>query len=71
MSPNKIMQMLSAPPNGAPAQSASDIPATAAADRTRLCLFSPPAGTKGGMGVMIVQRGDKPVTIMMKSHVAP
>ncbi|HEX3913349.1 MAG TPA: zinc ribbon domain-containing protein [Steroidobacteraceae bacterium] len=71
LSPDKIMQMLSAPSDAAPAKSAGDIPATAAADRTQLSMFSPPAGTKGDLGVMIVQRGDKPVTIMMKSHISP
>lgn len=71
MSPDKIMQMLSAPRDATPAKSVGDLPATATADRTRLSMFSPPAGTKGDLGVMIVQRGDQPVTIMMKSHTSP
>lgn len=71
LSPDKLMQMVSAPGDAAPAKAAGDIPATATADRTRLAMFSPPAGTKGDLGVMIVQRGDKPVTIMMKSHISP
>jgi len=62
---------MSAPGDAAPAKSVGDIPATAAADRTRLSMFSPPAGTKGDLGVMIVQHGDKPVTIMMKTRVSP
>jgi len=71
LSPDKLMQMMSAPGDAAPAKSVGDIPATAAADRTRLSMFSPPAGTKGDLGVMIVQHGDKPVTIMMKTRVSP
>jgi hypothetical protein len=69
LAPDKIMQMISASSNAPTAISVGDIPATA--DRTRLSMFSPPAGTKGDLGVMIVQRGDKPVTIMMKSHISP
>jgi hypothetical protein len=34
-------------------------------------MFSPPAGTKRDLGVMIVQRGDRPVVVMMKSHISP
>jgi hypothetical protein len=67
-SPEKIMQMLAgggtAKPDAPPAP-------TAAADRIRLSLFSPPAGTKGELGIMIVQKGDKPVEILMKTHVKP
>jgi hypothetical protein len=63
--------MLAAPNDAAPAKSVGDIPATAAADRMRLSMFSPPAGTKGALGVMVVQHGDRPVTIMMKSHISP
>jgi len=71
LSPDKFMQMLSAPNDAAPAKSVADIPATAAADRMRLSLFSPPPGTKGDLGVMVVQHGDKPVTVLMKTHIAP
>jgi hypothetical protein len=70
-SPGKMMQMLAAPNAAAPAKSVSDIAATAAADRMRLSMFSPPAGTKGDLGVLIVQKGDKPVEILMKTHVSP
>jgi len=28
-------------------------------------------GTRGDLAVMIPQRGDKPVTIMIKSHISP
>lgn len=71
LSPDKIMQMMSASSDAAPAKSVGDIPATATADRTRLAMFSPPAGTKRDLGVMIVQRGDRPVVVMMKSHISP
>ncbi len=70
-SPDKMMQMLAAPSAASPARSVSDMPATAAADRMRLSMFSPPAGTKGDLGVLIVQKGDKPVEILMKTHVTP
>jgi predicted nucleic acid-binding Zn ribbon protein len=71
LSPDKVMQMLSAPSDVAPAKSVADIPASVAADRMRLSMFSPPPGTKGDLGVMVVQHGDKPVTVLMKTHVAP
>jgi hypothetical protein len=71
LSPDKIMQMLAAPNDAAPAKSVGEIPATAAADRMRLSMFSPPPGTKGDLGVMVVQHGDQPVAIMMKAHIAP
>jgi len=71
LSPDKIMQMMSASSDAAPAKSVGDIPETATADRTRLAMFSPPAGTKRDLGVMIVQRGDRPVVVMMKSHISP
>ena len=71
LSPDKIMQMFAAPNGGTPEKSAGDIPATATADRIRLSMFSPPAGTKGDPGVMIVQRDGKPVTILMKTHTSP
>jgi hypothetical protein len=69
LSPDKIMQMLAAP--NAPAKTVEDIPATAAADRMRIAMFSPPVGTKGGLGVMVVQHGERPVIIMMKKHIDP
>jgi hypothetical protein len=71
LSPDKIMQMFADPNGGTPEKSAGDIPATATADRIRLSMFSPPAGTKGDPGVMIVQRDGKPVTILMKTHTSP
>jgi hypothetical protein len=71
LSPDKIMQMLAAANNAAPAKTAEDIPATAAADRMRIAMFSPPAGTKGSLGVMVVQHGERPVIIMMKKHIEP
>jgi len=71
LTPDKIMQMIAAPNGGTPEKSAGDVPATAAADRQRLSLFSPPAGTKGDVGIMIVQKGDNPVTVLMKAHISP
>jgi predicted nucleic acid-binding Zn ribbon protein len=71
LSPDKIMQMVAAPNDAPPAKSVGDIPATAAADRMRLSMFKPPAGTKGDLGVLVVQHGDQPVEILMKAHVSP
>jgi hypothetical protein len=71
LSPDKIMQMMAAQSDTTAAKFAAETPATAATDRTRLSLFAPPAGTKGELGVMIVQKGDQPVEIMMKTHVGP
>jgi hypothetical protein len=71
LSADKIMQMLAAPQGVTPVKAAGEIPATAAADRMRLSLFKPPAGTTGDLGAMVVQQGDKPVEIFMKTHVAP
>jgi hypothetical protein len=71
LSPDKIMQMIAAPNDAAPAKSVGDIPATAAADRMRLSLFAPPAGTKGDLGVLVAQHGDEPVEILMKAHISP
>jgi len=71
LSPDKIMQMIAAPNDAAPAKSVGDIPATAAADRMRVSLFAPPAGTKGDLGVLIAQHGDEPVEILMKAHISP
>ncbi len=71
LTPDKIMQMIVAPNDAASAKSAGDVPATAAADRQRLSLFSPPAGTKGNVGIMIVQKGGNPVTVLLKAHVSP
>ena len=34
-------------------------------------IAPPAAGTPGDLGVMVIQKGDKPVTIMMKTHVSP
>jgi hypothetical protein len=69
-SPDKIMQMIAGAKDATPVSSA-EIPATAATDRIRLSLFSPPAGTPGDLGVMIVQPGDKPVEIFMRTHIKP
>jgi len=71
LSPDKIMQMLAPQPGAAPAKSVSDIPATATTDRVRISMFKPPPGTNPDLGVMVVQQGDKPVTIFMKTHVSP
>jgi hypothetical protein len=71
LTPDKIMQMITAPNDAASAKSAGDVPATAESDRQRLSLFSPPTGTKGDVGVMIVQKGDNPVTVLMKAHISP
>jgi hypothetical protein len=68
LSPDKIMQMMAAQSDATAVKSAAETPAT---DRTRLSLFAPPAGTKGELGVMIVQKADQPVEIMMKTHVSP
>jgi hypothetical protein len=64
------MQMIAGAKDATPVSSA-EIPATAATDRIRLSLFSPPAGTPGDLGVMIVQPGDKPVEIFMRTHIKP
>jgi hypothetical protein len=64
LSPDKVMQMLSA----APAKAVAETPSTAAAERMRLSMFAAPAGTQGDLGVMLVQRGDKPVEIFMKTR---
>jgi hypothetical protein len=71
LSPDKIMQMMAAQSDATAVKSAAETPATATTDRTRLSLFAPPAGTKGELGVMIVQKGDQPVEIMMKTHASP
>jgi hypothetical protein len=71
LSPDKIMQMVAAPTDAAPAKSVGDIPATGAADRMRLSMFAPPAGTKGDLGVLVVQHGDQPVEVLMKAHLSP
>ena len=70
LSPDKIMQMVAAPNDAAPAKSVVDTSATAAADRVRISMFAPPAGTKGELGVLVVQHGDQPVEILMKAHVS-
>ena len=71
LSPNKIMQMLSGSSDATTAKQVGENHAADAAERTRLAMFSPPAGTKGEPGIMIVQRGDRPVTIMMKNAIPP
>jgi hypothetical protein len=71
LSPDKVMQMLAAQNDAATAKSVGDIPATAADDRMRISMFSPPPGTKGALGVLVVQHGDQPVAIMMKTHISP
>jgi hypothetical protein len=71
LSPDKIMQRAVAPNNAGSVNSVGDIAATSAAERMRLSMFAPPAGTKGDPGVLIVQRGDTPVEIMMKTRVSP
>jgi hypothetical protein len=58
LTPDKILQMLNPQSSSAPGQSVGDTPATAAADRVRLSQ-------------MVVQHGDKPVQILMKTHVVP
>jgi hypothetical protein len=71
LSPDKIMQMIAGTNNAPPAKSADDIAVTDAAHRQRISMFSPPTGTNRYLGVMIVQNGVEPVTIMMKTHIAP
>jgi hypothetical protein len=68
LSPDKILQMSTA---AGQAQPVDNAPATDADKRTRISMFSPPERTKGDLGVMIVQKGDKPVQIFMKTHVQP
>ncbi len=70
-SPDKIMQTIAGANGSAPVKSVGDVPATPAADRMRLSMFSPPAGTKGALGLMVVQHGDQPVEILMNIHVKP
>ncbi|HEY4213758.1 MAG TPA: zinc ribbon domain-containing protein [Steroidobacteraceae bacterium] len=71
LSPDKLMQMLAASSGTTPAKSVGDLPATATAQRLRLSMFKPPQGSQGDLGVLIVQRGDEPVTVMMKTHISP
>lgn len=71
LSPDKIMGMLAGAGGATPSPPVGAIPATPAADRTRVLLLQPPVGTKGEPDVMIVQRGDRPVTILMKAHISP
>ena len=71
LSPDKIMQMLSAPDGSGQGKSLAETPATAVNRQLRLSIFSAPPRTKGDLGVMIVQQGDKPVQIFMKTQVQP
>ena len=45
------------------------LPATAAADRRQVAIFSPPDSANNHRGVMIVQQGSKPTTILLKRKV--
>jgi hypothetical protein len=69
--PLPIMQMIAGTNNAPAVKSADDIAATDAAHRQRISMFSPPTGTNRYLGVMIVQNGVEPVTIMMKTNIAP
>ncbi len=54
--------------SGAPADRDA---ASAAADRLRISLFEPPAGSPNKTGVMIVQHGDQPVEALLQAKIAP
>jgi len=45
-------------------------PDPAGGDRVQLSIFTPPAGAQGSPGVMIAKKGDQPVMVLMKAHIA-
>jgi hypothetical protein len=72
LSPENILKMLGAgAANGGAANALTPAPATAAADRIRISIFKPPPGAKNAPGIMIVQKGDKPVEALLQAHVRP
>ena len=72
LSAENILKMLDAGAQGGPAPSPlTAAPATAAADRIRISIFKPPAGSPNDRGIMIVQKGDHPVEALLQAHVKP
>jgi hypothetical protein len=71
LSPENILKMLGGAQNGPTPGSFSAAPATAAADRIRISIFKPPPGTPSARGIMIVQKGDRPVEALLQAHVKP
>ncbi|HEV7357510.1 MAG TPA: hypothetical protein VGN99_05910 [Steroidobacteraceae bacterium] len=72
LSPENILKMLGAGAAGGSAPgSLTPAPATASADRIRISIFKPPAGSKNEPGIMIVQKGDHPVEALLAAHVKP
>jgi hypothetical protein len=71
LSPDKIMQSLVAGVTESNPQSAVAAPTAAAptpaAEVLRLSIFTPPTGTSGKAGIMIFQKGDNSVAIMIKA----
>ncbi len=72
LSPENILKMLGGGAAGGSAPgSLTPAPATAPADRIRISIFKPPAGSKNEPGIMIVQKGDQPVEALLAAHVKP
>jgi hypothetical protein len=45
-------------------------PDPAGGDKIQLSIFIPPAGATGNPGIMITKKGDQPVLVLMKAHLA-
>jgi hypothetical protein len=72
LSPENILKMLGAGvQSGAAANPLTAAPATPAADRIRISIFKPPAGSPSDRGIMIVQKGDHPVEALLQAHLKP
>jgi hypothetical protein len=71
LSAQSIMQILGVPPPADQAAPSRPPGATPAAEPIRISVFSPPAGGKAKVGVMIVQHGDSPVEALLQAKVAP
>jgi hypothetical protein len=70
LSAQSIAKMLGAQPGDSPDTSAAGAAAPAAADKVRISLFTPPAGSPKS-SIMIVQHGDGPVEALLHAKVAP
>ncbi len=63
LNPGNLLKML----NGRQgATAATEVPETATADRIRLAILKPPPNTPGEPGIIIMQKGDKPVLAFNK-----